>query len=82
MSIHGQTLINLAVTCAVTCTVTCAVTCAEKCAEIDVVIYKDISIFKLLFLRRRRSVAARQNACLSYCLFICDLFLGLNNTFF
>ena len=46
MSIPGQTLINLAVTCAVTCTVTCAVTCAEKCAEIDVVICKDISILK------------------------------------
>ena len=28
MSIHGQTLINLAVTFAVTCTVICAVTCA------------------------------------------------------
>ena len=45
MSIHGQSLINIAVTCAVTCTVTCAVTCAEKCAEIDV-IFKDISILK------------------------------------
>ena len=45
MSIHGQTLIDLAVTCAVTCTVTCAVTCAEKCAEIDVIV-KDISILK------------------------------------
>ena len=50
MSIHGQTLIDLAVTCAVTCTVTCTVTCAvtctEKCAEIDVAICKDISILK------------------------------------
>ena len=46
MSIHGQTLIDLAVTCAVTCTVTCAVTCAEKCAEIDVVICKEILILK------------------------------------